>query len=70
MSYQKEIWYKNIDKQQRYLSFYRRYKADIENYRKNSNYENINFVLETRAIAQMKGLLILIKSYKKHNCQK
>ena len=29
-----------------------------------SNYENINFVLETRAIAQMKRTFILIKSYK------
>ena len=27
-------------------------------------------MVETRAIAQMKGLLILIKSYKKHICQK
>ena len=27
-------------------------------------------MLETRAIAQMKGLLILIKSYIKHICQK
>ena len=34
-----------------------------------SNYKNINFLLETRAIAQMKGLLILIKSYIKHICQ-
>ena len=32
--------------------------------------ENINFALDTHAIAQMKGLLILIKSYKKHICQK
>ena len=29
-----------------------------------SNYENINFVLETREIAQIQGLFILIKSYK------
>ena len=36
----------------------------IENYQRNSNYGNINFALETRAIAQMKGLLILIKIYK------
>ena len=48
----------------------RGYNTDIENYRKISNYENINFVLETRAIAQMKGILILIKSYKRHICQK
>ena len=46
----------------------RGYNTDIENYRKISNYENINFVLETRAIAQMKGILILIKSYKRHIC--
>ena len=38
-------------------------ETGIENYRIISNYENVNFVLETRAIAQMKGLLILIKSY-------
>ena len=67
----KKILRKNIDKQRRYQSFTdRRYKTVFENYRKISNYENINFVLETRAIAQMKGLLILIKSYKKHICQK
>ena len=43
----------------------RGYNTDIENDRKISNYENINFVLETRAIAQMKGILILLKSYKR-----
>ena len=45
-------------------------KTDIENYRKISKYENINFAVETHAIAQMKVLLILIKSYKRHICQK
>ena len=38
--------------QQRYLSF--------------TDYENINFVLETSAIAQMKGLFILIASCHLH----
>ena len=42
---------------------YRRYKTDIENYRRISKYVNINFVLETRAIAQMKSILILIKKF-------
>ena len=38
----------------------------IKIYHKISNHENINFVPETRIIAQMKGLSILVKSYNRH----